>query len=82
MSSEDCYVLYTHDYSGETSCSVFLKEVDAQKEMENDVKNVLEILKEDGYECNTSIRMGDASVYVPDTDIYYEWEIFESDIVH
>lgn len=77
MENRDCYVLYSYDYTGERICSVFLKEVDAQKEMERDVKNIFGIQKENGYECNMSIHMENASVYVPGTDIYYEWEIYD-----
>lgn len=47
------------------------------KDIKEDMNSVFKMLKEDGYEP-TIDRMN--SVYVADSDIYYEWEVFETEL--
>lgn len=71
------YAVYTHDYSGESAIEVYVSEDKMLKDIKEDMNSVFKMLKEDGYEL-TIDRMN--SIYVANSDIYYEWEIFETEL--
>lgn len=71
------YAVYTHDYSGESAIEVYVSEDKMLKDIKEDMNSVFKMLKEDGYEP-TIDRM--SSIYVANSDIYYEWEIFETEL--
>lgn len=70
------YSVYTHDYSGESAIEVYASEEKMLKDIESDMKFVVNVLKEDGYEP----IIDGYDVYVADGNIYYEWEIYESEL--
>ena len=70
------YSVYTHDYSGESAIEVYISEEKMLKDIEADIKYVVNSLKEDGYE----LIIDEYSVYAADGNIYYEWEVYESEL--
>lgn len=70
------YSVYTHDYSGESAIEVYASEEKMLKDIESDMKFVVNVLKEDGYEP----IIDGYNVYVAGENIYYEWEIYESEL--
>lgn len=75
-----CYVVQCICYSDDDSTSVFWKEEDAYKSMIEDMETEITNLQDGGYEFVSSENDTSAEVHVPDSDIYYEWEIIETDI--
>lgn len=71
------YAVYTHDYSGESAIEVYVSEDKMLKDIKEDMNSVFKMLKEDGYEPTVD---GINSIYVADSDIYYEWEVFETEL--
>ena len=70
------YSVYTHDYSGESAIEVYVSEEKMLKDIESDMKYVVNVLKEDGYEP----IIDGYNVYAAGENIYYEWEIYESEL--
>lgn len=70
------YSVYIHDYSGESAIEVYTSEEKMLKDIEADIKYVVNVLKEDGYEP----IIDEYSVYAADGNIYYEWEVYESEL--
>lgn len=76
-----CYTVVDSSYDVGRDTYAFWSHEDADKSIEADVRTVVADLKAQGYERVEVLRHPDsASVYVPDSDIYYEWEIHETDI--
>lgn len=71
------YAVYTYDYSGESAIEVYVSEDKMLKDIKEDMNSVFKMLKEDGYEPTVD---GINSIYVADSDIYYEWEVFETEL--
>lgn len=75
-----CFIVIHRNYAEGLSAYAFWNRKDAEKSVQADVKTT-EINLKTHYEPITLIRNADeAEVYVPGNDIYYEWNIFESDI--
>lgn len=70
------YSVYIHDYSRESAIEVYASEEKMLKDIESDMKYVVNVLKEDGYEP----IIDGYNVYVAGENIYYEWEIYESEL--
>ena len=70
------YSVYTHDYSGESAIEVYASEEKMLKDIETDIKYVVNVLKEDGYEP----IIDGYNVYAAGENIYYEWEIYKSEL--
>ena len=70
------YSVYTHDYSGESAIEVYASEEKMLKDIETDIKYVVNVLKEDGYEP----IIDGYNVYATGENIYYEWEIYKSEL--
>lgn len=70
------YSVYTHDYSGESTIEVYASEEKMLKDIESDMKYVVNVLKEYGYEP----IIDGYNVYAAGENIYYEWEIYESEL--
>lgn len=71
------YAVYTYDYSGESAIEVYVSEDKMLKDIKEDMNSVFKMFKEDGYEPTVD---GINSIYVADSDIYYEWEVFETEL--
>lgn len=74
------YVVYTYDYSSEDGIEVFSTLEKANDFIKSDMQQVIDILHEDGYKTKETYSDGGALVYVPDSNIYYEWDMFESEL--
>ena len=74
------YVVYTCDYSGEYGVEAFSTLEKANDFIKSDMQQVIGILHEDGYKTKEEHSDGGALVYVPDSGIYYGWDIFESEL--
>lgn len=72
------YAVYSHDYSGKSAIDVFYDESEAYKFMILDMEQIIDNLKEQGYECNSAENDDSCEVLAADSDIYYQWEIYES----
>lgn len=75
-----CYVLRSNNYADGDDFEVFFYEDAAKAAMETEVESVVENLKSEGYTPKTINKPYRPEVYVPDTGIYYDWEIFPADI--
>ena len=73
-----CYVMSCRCYSGDNSVSVFLDEHDAYKAMIEDMEVEIKNLQNSGYEFTSAENDDSAELYVPDSDIYFEWDIVET----
>lgn len=77
MNINKYYVVICNCYSGDDSVSVFWNEADAYRcmiaEMETEIAN----LQNSGYEFVSAENDVSAELYVPDSDIYFEWDIKE-----
>lgn len=71
------YAVYTYDYSGESAIEVYVSEDKMLKDIKEDMNSVFKMLKEDGYEPTVD---GTNSIYAADSNIYYEWEVFETEL--
>lgn len=77
---ETCYVLTCECYSGENSVSVYYDEQMAYKNMIAEMEVEITNLQNSGYEFTSSENDTSCEVHVPDSDIYYEWNIEETTI--
>lgn len=75
-----CFVLTCTCYSEENSISVFWNEEDAYKAMIEELETEITNLQNEGYNFVFFENDDSAEVHVPDSDIYYEWNIEESTI--
>lgn len=77
---KECFVVVHRNYSEGTDAYAFFNEEDAKKCVHEDVNTEVISLKEEGYEPVVLDRFGSKEIYVPDSDIYYEWEILNTTI--
>lgn len=79
--SKGCYIVLHQNYAEGGDAYAFYSKEQAKKELEADVRLTVQNLEQDGY---SPVWLTDAcdghEVYVPDTDIYYEWSIIPSTI--
>ena len=75
-----CYVLICNCYSGEDSVSVFWNEHDAYKAMIKELEVKITNLQNSGYVFCSAEDCDSAELHVPNSDIYYEWDIVETTI--
>lgn len=78
---DTCYIILHKNYEEGESAYAFYKRQDAERSVREDAKTVEADLKEQGYSPMVlDGTYGNITIFVPDTDIYYEWSIAESDI--
>lgn len=76
-----CYVLLSRNYADGEDTEVFYNKDDAKRSARTEMLSVKEELKKQGYSPVTMDKYdGNYELYVPDTDIYYEWEIVPSEV--
>lgn len=81
MKSRVCYVLSCNCYSGDDSAFVYWDEHTAFKAMLAELETEITNLQRMGYtEFESAENDHNALLYVPGTDIYYEWDIVETTI--
>lgn len=78
--NKKCYVLTCNCYSGDNYVLVFLDETKAYKTMIADLETEITNLQNSGYEFTSAENDDSAELYVPNSDIYFEWNIEESEI--
>lgn len=72
------YAVYMHDHSGEDVVEVFSTEANAKHYIQDDIREVTDILMDDGYEVIEVIRSNcDFRVTAANGEIFYEWALFE-----
>ena len=74
------YAVYSNDYSGESAINVFYDESEAYKFMILDMEQIIDNLKEQGYEYDSSENDDSCEVWAADSNIYYQWDIYESQL--
>lgn len=80
MNEMKCYVLTCNCYSGDNSVSVYWNEEDAYKAMIDELIVETIGLDNDGYNCQSAQNDISATLYVPDSNIYFDWSIAETTI--
>lgn len=82
MKVEVCFIVVHRNYAEGVDAYAFYDKTDAETAVSEEVATEVRSLKEQGYEliAMTKNATGGAEVYVPDTNIYYEWEIIVSGI--
>lgn len=76
-----CFMVIDSSYDVGLNVYAFWSHEDAGKSVREDAQTVMTDLEEQGYERIEVLEEIDSTtIYVPDTDIYYEWEICESEI--
>ena len=80
MDGNKCFVLICNCYSGDNSVSVYWNEDDAYKAMIDELGVEVINLENSGYNFTIAEDDVSAELYVPDSDIYFEWNITESTI--
>ena len=78
--NKKCYVLTCNCYSGDNYVLVFLDETKAYKTMIADLETEITNLQNSGYKFESAENDDSAELYVSGGDIYYEWNIEESEI--
>lgn len=73
-----CYVLICNCYSGDGGVSVYWNEHDAYKAMIEELETEITNLQNGGYEFSSAENDTSAGLYVPDSDIYFDWYIEEA----
>lgn len=76
-----CYVLICNGYNADNSVSAYWDKADAHKAMLNELDTEIKSLEAEGYKIREGYSSCTAEVYVPDTDIYYDWIIEETTII-
>lgn len=77
-----CYVVIQRDYATGGNISVYKDESDARRSVIEDVETVKKELLEDGYEPIANWdALRNPEVIVADSNIYFEWEIIETNIL-
>lgn len=79
---KECYIVVHRNYADGTDAYAFQTEEKAEASIRQDVDAVTAELEEQGYSprCLLNPLGGEASVYVPDSDIYYEWQAVPSHV--
>ena len=67
-------------YSGDNGTSVYWDEQEAHKAMIEELEVEITNLQNSGYKFRSEENDIRAELYVPDSDIYYEWNIEETTI--
>lgn len=76
-----CYTVIDTSYDVGINVYSFWCKEDAKRSIKDDVQTELINLREAGRErIEVQETLDGATIYVPDTDIYYEWRIVETDI--
>ena len=78
MNKKECYVLICHYCTGDDGVMVYWKESDAYRTMIEDMENEIAYLQREGYEFVSAENFDSAELYVPDTDIYFDWHIVKT----
>lgn len=77
-----CYVVIQQDYATGGNISVYKDESDARRSVIEDVETVKKELLEDGHEPIANWdALRNPEVIVADSNIYFEWEIIETNIL-
>lgn len=77
-----CYVVIQQDYATGGNISVYKDESDARRSVIEDVETVKKELLEDGHEPIVNWdALRNPEVIVVDSNIYFEWEIIETNIL-
>lgn len=71
----NCWIVTYEDYHGEGDKYVFYKKEDAEKCIKEDFENTLHDLKKDGYDPYTIDGMYRQAIFVPNSNINYEWNL-------
>ena len=78
---KDWFILVQRNLAESADAYAYWSEDDAEQSNNEDVATVVKSLTEEGYEPTTLRDACDGvDVYVADSDIYYEWNIFRSSI--
>ena len=80
MEEKKCYVLTCSCYSDEDSVSVYFDEVDAYKAMIAELEVEITNLQNSGYKYYSAENDTSAELYVPNSGIYFDWDIVEATI--
>ena len=80
MEEKKCYVLTCNCYSGDDSVSVYWDEADAYKAMIEELEVEITNLQNSGCEFESAENDISAELYVPNSDIYFDWNIVETTI--
>lgn len=78
MTKEKIVSVIHSNYAEGTDAYAFRDEKIAKRSVDADVETEVKSLTEEGYKPVILRREDGATVYVPDSDIYYEWEIIET----
>ena len=77
-----CYVVIQQDYATGGNISVYKDESDAIRSVIEDVETIKKELLEDGHEPIVNWdALRNPEVIVADSNIYFEWEIIETNIL-
>ena len=77
-----CYVVIQQDYATGGNISVYKDESDARRSVIEDVETIKKELLEDGHEPIVNWdALRNPEVIVADSNIYFEWEIIETNIL-
>lgn len=79
MENTKIHVLIMHDYTGDGGVEAYIDKDRMLKDIEEDIRYVCKILTECGYEWKRLDHYDgkEIEIYVPRTDIYYEWQYCE-----
>lgn len=79
---QTCYIVGYSDYEGMGEYYAFYKKEDAIKVMNTEFDNTIAELRSQGRPVETMVDdfMLHKEIYVPNTGIYYEWNVEESTI--
>ena len=80
MKEMECYVLICNCYSGDDSVSVYWNEDDAYRAMIDELGIEIINLENSGYDFRITENDVRAELYVPDSDIYFGWNIVQTTI--
>lgn len=81
MSAQTCFIVIHRNYADGTDAYAFWNEANARKSVSDDINITVKSLKDGGYKDVKVLEWTDEwAVYVPDTDIYYEWSVGKSSI--
>ena len=76
-----CYIVVHRNYADGTDAYAFHSEEKARESVKQDFETEMQNLRSQGYDpVDMWDTFGNPEIFVRDTDIYYEWTIFESAI--
>lgn len=78
QSLSKCFIVICSNSVDEGGACAFDSLTGAWKDVKDDVKNAEKDLVSQGHHPTTIFKSEGATVYVPDSDIYYEWTIIQS----